>query len=77
MTGGYAYKNKCVGIILSGANKDGALGMAKIKEYGGVTVVQEPSDAQMPTMPVAAIEKTKNVDHVLSNDKIIKFLLSL
>ncbi len=77
MTGGYAYKNKCVGIILSGANKDGALGMAKIKEYGGVTVAQEPSDAQMPTMPVAAIEKAKNVDHVLSSDQIIKFLLSL
>ncbi len=77
MTGGYAYKNKCVGIILSGANKDGALGIKKIKEYGGITVVQDPSDAQMPTMPLAAIDKTKNVDHVINSDEIIKFLYSL
>lgn len=77
MTAGYAYKNKCVGIILSGANKDGAVGLKKLKDYGGITVVQDPTDAQMPTMPVAAIEKTKNVDHIMSSDDIIKFLNSL
>ncbi len=77
MTGGYAYKNKCVGVVLSGANKDGASGLKKIKDYGGITVVQNPSDAQMPTMPVAAIDKTKNVDYVLKSDEIIKFFYLL
>ncbi len=76
MTGGYAYKNKCTGIILSGANKDGAEGLKKIKDYGGTTIVQDPSSAQMPTMPIAAIEKTKNVDHILNSEGILKFLLS-
>ncbi len=77
MTGGYAYRNKCIGIILSGANKDGASGLKKIKDYGGITIVQNPSNAQMPTMPIAAIERTKNVNHILNSDAIIKFLLSL
>lgn len=77
MTAGYAYKNKSVGIILSGANKDGALGLKKIKDYGGITVVQDPSDAQMPTMPVAAIERAGKADHVMKSDEIIKFLNSL
>ncbi len=77
MTGGYAYKNKCVGIILSGANKDGALGLKKIKDYGGMAIVQDPSDSQVSAMPAAAIEKTKNVDKIIDSDEIIKFLFSL
>jgi two-component system, chemotaxis family, protein-glutamate methylesterase/glutaminase len=76
-TAGYAFKNKAIGIILSGANKDGALGLKKIKDYGGLTIVQDPREAQMPTMPNAAIEKTKTVDKILLTDDIIKFLISL
>ncbi|MFN3556748.1 MAG: chemotaxis protein CheB [Bacteroidales bacterium] len=76
-TGAYAYKEKTVGIILSGANKDGALGLKKVKDYGGYTIVQEPTEAQMPTMPVAALERTGSVDQVLKVDEIIKFLISL
>ena len=76
-TAGYAFKNKAVGVILSGANKDGALGLKKVKDYGGITVVQDPKEAQMPTMPNAAIEKTKTIDHILRVDDIIKFLISL
>ena len=76
-TGSYCYQQKTVGIILSGANKDGAAGLKKVKDRGGLTIVQEPSDAQIPVMPVAAIEKTKAVDHVLSIEKIIELLLLL
>lgn len=44
-----------VGVLLTGANEDGAQGMATIKHCGGLTVVQDPADAQVPTMPEAAL----------------------
>lgn len=44
-----------VGVLLTGANEDGAQGMATIKHCGGLTVVQDPLDAQVPTMPEAAL----------------------
>jgi two-component system chemotaxis response regulator CheB len=74
LTGAYSFKNKAVGIILSGANKDGAFGLKKIKDWGGITIVQDPKEAQVNTMPLAAIEKTKNVDHIFKTSEIIKFL---
>lgn len=77
LTGAYTYKKKAVGVILSGANRDGAYGLKKMKDWGGVTVVQDPNEAQITTMPMAAIDKTKNVDYVLKTDEIIKFLISL
>ncbi|MFW5891779.1 MAG: chemotaxis protein CheB [Bacteroidota bacterium] len=77
MTGGYCYKEKTIGIILSGANKDGAWGLKKVKDWGGLTIVQDPNEAQMPTMPVAAIEKTGRVDHIFKVEQIIQFLVNL
>lgn len=50
-----AYKEKAVGIILTGANHDGALGLKMIHDYGGMTVVQDPETAAFPAMPEAAI----------------------
>jgi two-component system, chemotaxis family, protein-glutamate methylesterase/glutaminase len=50
------YGNSVLGIILSGANKDGALGLASIKLMGGNTIVQDPLDAQVATMPQSAID---------------------
>jgi len=49
------YGNKCVGILLSGANSDGALGLKKIKDAGGLSIVQSPDSAAVATMPMAAI----------------------
>ncbi len=72
----YTYKNKLIGIILSGANKDGALGLRKVKEAGGLTVVQDPEECQVKTMPTASMAATK-VDHVYSTDRIINLLKSL
>jgi two-component system, chemotaxis family, protein-glutamate methylesterase/glutaminase len=77
ITGAYCYKEKTVGIILSGANKDGALGLKKVKDWGGLTIVQDPSEAQMPTMPLAALDKAGKVDHIMKVDDIIRFLESL
>jgi two-component system chemotaxis response regulator CheB len=46
-------------ILLTGANHDGADGMATIRARGGFTVVQDPADAQVPTMPASAIDRCK------------------
>ena len=72
----YNYKRKLVGIILSGANKDGALGLKSVKDNGGLTIVQDPVECQVPTMTQASINATK-VDHVYSTKQIIDFLLNL
>jgi two-component system chemotaxis response regulator CheB len=54
-----AYGPGLVGILLTGANHDGADGMAHIRARGGFTVVQDPADAQVATMPEAAIDRSK------------------
>jgi len=50
------YGDQLVGVLLTGANADGAAGMADIHARGGFTVVQDPEEAQVATMPRAAIE---------------------
>ncbi|HZY78856.1 MAG TPA: chemotaxis protein CheB [Cyclobacteriaceae bacterium] len=72
----YVYRNKLVGILLSGANRDGGLGMKSIHDKGGLTIVQEPSECMIDTMPKAALSVT-SIDHVLSVDCIIEFLKEL
>ncbi|TBU83805.1 chemotaxis protein CheB [Phytopseudomonas dryadis] len=49
------YGPQLLGILLTGANQDGAIGLATIKRRGGLTVVQEPQEAQVATMPEAAL----------------------
>lgn len=75
-TAAFTYKNKLIGILLSGANKDGALGMKKITDNGGFTVVQDPAECMINTMPTAALELTK-IDYTLSIDNIIKLLFEI
>jgi two-component system chemotaxis response regulator CheB len=45
-----------IGVILTGANADGAEGLRRIVERGGLAIVQEPVTAESPTMPVAALK---------------------
>jgi two-component system, chemotaxis family, protein-glutamate methylesterase/glutaminase len=71
-TASYVFKNRLIGILLSGANKDGAWGMKKIKDRGGFTIVQDPSDCMIDTMPTAALKLT-SIDMVLKVDELIKF----
>jgi two-component system chemotaxis response regulator CheB len=63
------FKSKLIGILLSGANKDGANGIKSVKNNGGITVVQKPSECQSPTMTKAAIE-TGKVDLEYGIDEI-------
>ena len=50
-----AYGAALCGMLLTGASCDGAAGMAAIGQAGGLTVVQDPQDAEISTMPAAAI----------------------
>ena len=52
-----AYGPGLVGILLTGANHDGAAGMAYIHASGGLTIVQDPDDALVATMPKSAIDR--------------------
>lgn len=49
-----AYPNATVGIVLTGANDDGSLGLQHIVLRGGRAIVQDPATAESPTMPAAA-----------------------
>ena len=72
-TAAFTYKDKLIGILLSGANKDGAKGMQKIKESGGVTVIQDPAECMIDTMPTAAKSITE-IDYTLKIEEIVKLL---
>ncbi|HJV53798.1 MAG TPA: chemotaxis protein CheB [Noviherbaspirillum sp.] len=50
------YKNRAIGIVLSGTGSDGTAGLARIKEQGGVTFAQNPDDTEYDGMPCSAIE---------------------
>ena len=71
-----AFRKNVIGILLTGASQDGALGMKKIKENGGTTVVQDPGTAENPYMPDSAI-RTAEIDYILSLEGIAKLLLNL
>ncbi len=72
----FSFQNKVVGVLLSGANKDGSIGLKDIATYGGLTVVQDPKDAQIQTMPQGAIDLF-NVDKILTSEEIINFVTNL
>jgi len=72
----YNYKQKLIGILLSGANRDGAMGIKRIKDRGGLTLVQDPKECMIDTMPTSAMKITE-IDHVLNVDQIIDFLKEL
>ena len=70
------YGRQLTGILLSGANDDGAEGLKEIKERGGYTIIQDPEDALVNYMPRRASLKSK-IDEVLDTDGITHYLLSL
>jgi two-component system, chemotaxis family, protein-glutamate methylesterase/glutaminase len=53
----YAYGRRVTGVILSGALDDGAAGLWTIKHRGGIGIVQDPSDAEVPSMPESALRE--------------------
>lgn len=51
----WAYTKSLIGVVLTGANSDGAIGLKLIKEFGGMTIVQNPDTALSTEMPLSAI----------------------
>lgn len=71
-----AYLDRLVGVILTGANHDGAHGLRKIKSLGGLCVVQQPDEAEHPQMPKSAIAAAAP-QHVLGLDEMATLLAGL
>jgi two-component system, chemotaxis family, protein-glutamate methylesterase/glutaminase len=55
---------RAIGAVLTGSLGDGAAGLMALKQAGGITVVQDPSDAAFPEMPATALTRS-NPDHVV------------
>lgn len=63
------YSSRVIGIILTGLLDDGTSGMSAIKRCGGITIVQDPNEADHPDMPLSVLENVQ-VDHTESLSKM-------
>ncbi|WLH81884.1 chemotaxis protein CheB [Pseudomonas sp. FP2335] len=71
-----AYGAGLLAILLTGANQDGARGLAHVKQSGGTTIVQDPKEARIAVMPLAALA-LHAPDHILTLSRIGSLLASL
>lgn len=71
-----AYKDRLIGIVLTGSNSDGTNGIIRIKESGGLVIIQDPDTAESPTMPASAIAAIKP-DYILSLEDMIDLLIKI
>ena len=69
----HIFKDKLVGILLSGANTDGTIGLKKIKNNNGICIVQNPLTAEVPFMPEFAILNT-TPNFIYTENEILEFL---
>jgi two-component system chemotaxis response regulator CheB len=72
----FAYDADTIGVVLTGANQDGAEGLRHIVSRGGTAVVQDPKTAESPTMPRAALKAVPTAT-VLPMDEIAPYLVKL
>jgi two-component system, chemotaxis family, protein-glutamate methylesterase/glutaminase len=72
----YAYGNRVIGVILSGALDDGTAGLWTVKHYGGIAIVQDPNDAEVPSMPENAMREVK-VDYCVGVSELPDLLVRL
>jgi two-component system, chemotaxis family, protein-glutamate methylesterase/glutaminase len=71
-----SYAHRTVGIVLTGANADGAEGLRRISDRGGMAIVQEPSTAESKTMPEAASRMVPRAK-VMPLEQIMTFVAGL
>jgi two-component system, chemotaxis family, protein-glutamate methylesterase/glutaminase len=71
-----SYKERVIGVVLTGTGSDGSMGVQAINQMGGTVIAEDPETAEYSGMPSAAI-KTKCVDFILSLDEIPSALISL
>lgn len=63
------YRDRLIGLLMTGANSDGSSGLQKIKACGGLAIVEDPATAEVATMPETAI-RTVKVDFILPLEEI-------
>lgn len=68
-----SFQNKAMGILLSGANSDGADGIYRMHKEGAYTIVQDPADSQIQTMPQAALNLFEP-DRIMTSEQIINYV---
>jgi two-component system, chemotaxis family, protein-glutamate methylesterase/glutaminase len=71
-----AFGSRVIGVLLSGGLNDGTAGLAAIKTCGGVTVVQDPADAAVPSMPQSAMS-TVAIDYAVRASELASLLVRL
>lgn len=67
------YRERVVGIVLTGSSRDGAQGAARLKQLGGHLLVQDPHTAESPECPMAVLRETR-VDAVLELPRLAEVL---
>jgi two-component system chemotaxis response regulator CheB len=70
------YGPRAIGVVLTGANEDGARGLADIVKRGGLALVQNPRTAEIPIMPQAAVKAVPNAE-ILELDALAPRLIEL
>ncbi len=71
-----SYGHRTVGIVLTGANADGAFGLRQISDRGGMAIIQDPSTAESPTMPAAAVKAVPRA-RVMPLPELVAYLCDL
>jgi len=70
------YRERLLAVVLSGAGDDGAEGVRRVRQLGGVVVVQDPADALLADMPRAALQAVQP-DHLVKTEHLATLLLRL
>jgi len=72
----HVFGESLIGVVLTGANKDGAQGLKIIKEHGGLAIVQNPESAEARSMPQAALAAV-SADYVVDLEQLAPLLVQL
>lgn len=72
----HTYREQVIGVVLSGSRDDGTVGLAVIKQEGGIAIAQDPDEALFSSMPRSAIERVE-IDYILNIIDIGSILIEL